>query len=88
MPDLLSGTLDIYLSVINNRMNDVMKTLTVITTLLMPISFVAGFFGINFFEPVAHLTNWTGVPVFILILLVTILTPAIMLTWMRRRMWV
>jgi magnesium transporter len=88
MRDMLSGTMDIYLSVINNRMNDVMKTLTVITTLFMPISFVAGFFGMNFFEPVAHLTNWTGIPVFVIMLIATILTPAIMLSWMRRRMWV
>jgi magnesium transporter len=87
MRDMLSGTLDIYLSVVNNRMNDVMKTLTVITTLFMPISFVAGFFGMNFFEPVAHLTGWTGVPVFIIMLLATLLIPGIMLTWMRRRMW-
>ena len=87
MRDMLSGTLDIYLSVVNNRLNDVMKTLTVITTLFMPISFVAGFFGMNFFEPVAHLTGWTGVPVFIIMLIATILAPVIMVTWMRRRMW-
>ena len=87
MRDMLSGTLDIYLSVVNNRLNDVMKTLTVITTLFMPISFIAGFFGMNFFEPVAHLTVWTGVPVFLIMLLFTIATPAIMLSWMHRRMW-
>ncbi len=87
MRDMLSGTLDIYLSVVNNRLNDVMKTLTVITTLFMPISFVAGFFGMNFFEPVAHLTDWTGVTSFFLMLLVVIATPTIMLSWMRRRMW-
>jgi magnesium transporter len=87
MRDMLSGTLDIYLSVVNNRLNDVMKTLTVITTLFMPISFIAGFFGMNFFEPVAHLTLWTGIPVFLIMLLLTIATPAIMLSWMRRRMW-
>jgi magnesium transporter len=88
MRDMLSGTLDIYLSVVNNRMNDVMKTLTVITTLFMPISFATGFFGMNFFEPVAHLVNWTGMPAFIIMMLVFILIPAIMLTWMRRKMWV
>jgi magnesium transporter len=88
MRDMLSGTMDIYLSVVNNRMNDVMKTLTVITTLFMIISFVAGFFGMNFFEPVTHLTIWTGVLVFIVMLLATLLAPAIMLSWMRRRMWV
>jgi magnesium transporter len=88
MRDMLSGTLDIYLSVVNNRLNDVMKTLTIITTLFMPISFIAGFFGMNFFEPVAHLTVWTALPAFIIMLLVTFLTPAIMFTWMRRRLWV
>jgi magnesium transporter len=88
MRDMLSGTMDIYLSVVNNRMNDVMKTLTVITTLFMPISFVTGFFGMNFFEPVAHLAAWTRIPTFISMLLATILTPAIMFAWMRRRMWV
>jgi magnesium transporter len=88
MRDMLSGTLDIYLSVINNRMNDVMKTLTVITTLFMPISFVTGFFGMNFFAPVARLTGWTGSTVFIFILLLTLLIPAAMFVWMRRKMWV
>src|SRR5512136_470616 len=87
MRDMLSGTLDIYLSVVNNRLNDVMKTLTVITTLFMPISFIAGFFGMNFFEPVAHLTYWTGVTSFFIMLLVTIATPTIMMSWMRRKMW-
>ena len=58
--DLVSGALDTYLSVVNNRMNEVMKILTVITTLFMPITFVTGFFGMNFFEPVASLTGWTS----------------------------
>ena len=49
--DLVAGILDTYLSVINNRMNEMMKTFTLITTLFMPISFVAGFFGMNFFGP-------------------------------------
>ncbi len=48
--ELLGGALEIYLSVINNRMNDVIKTLTVITTLFMPVSFLARFFGMNFFQ--------------------------------------
>ena len=41
MRDLVGGALDTYLSVVNNRMNEVMKTLTVITTLFMPLSFVS-----------------------------------------------
>src|SRR5512137_3151688 len=43
MRDLISGTMDAYLSVINNRMNEVMKILAIITTLFMPIAFVTGF---------------------------------------------
>jgi magnesium transporter len=88
MRDLVGGALDSYLSVINNRMNEVMKTLTVITTLFMPISFVAGFFGMNFFEPVANMIQWTTQPAFMVMFLVIVLLPASMFFWMRRRMWV
>ena len=87
MRDLLGGTLDTYLSVINNRMNEIMKTLTVITTLFMPISFVAGFFGMNFFQPVTSLEAWTDRPVFILATAVMLLMPVGMYLWIRRRGW-
>ena len=85
--DLLSGTLDIYLSVINNRMNDIMKTLTVITTLFMPLSFIASFFGQNFFQPVAQLHAWTAMPSFLVTLGIMLLIPLTMYLWMRRRGW-
>ncbi|MCX6078003.1 MAG: magnesium/cobalt transporter CorA [Chloroflexi bacterium] len=88
MRDLISGSLDTYLSVINNRMNDVMKTLTIITTLFMPISFLTGFFGMNFFEPVAGLTAWTSRLAFGLALTVFICVPIGMFIWMKRRTWV
>jgi len=86
--DLVGGSLDTYLSVINNRMNEVMKTLTVITTLFMPISFIAGFFGMNFFQPVADgLASWTTIVPFIIMLVVTISLPVSMIVWIRRRKW-
>jgi magnesium transporter len=85
--DLVSGALDTYLSVVNNRMNEVMKILTVITTLFMPITFVTGFFGMNFFGPVARLTGWTSQQVFHLTLGVMLAVPIIMFIWMRRRTW-
>jgi magnesium transporter len=85
--DLTSGTLDTYLSVINNRMNDIMKTLTIITTLFMPISFVTGFFGMNFFEPVVSLDAWTGRAAFMITLAVILLVPFGMFLWIRRRGW-
>lgn len=88
MRDLVTGTLDIYLSVVNNRMNDVMKTLTVITTLFMPISFVTGFFGMNFFEAVAGLTGWTDRVVFFIVLSGMVAVPIGMYRWMKTQTWV
>jgi len=46
--DVLSGMLDIYLSSVSNRMNETMKVLTVIATLFMPLTFIAGIYGMNF----------------------------------------
>lgn len=85
--DLVASVLDSYLSVVNNRMNDVMKTLTVIATLFMPLSFLVGFFGMNFFQPVTSLNTWTDLPVFALTLLILVSVPATMIVWMRRRRW-
>ena len=88
MRDLAAGALDTYLSVINNRMNEVMKTFTLITTLFMPISFLTGFFGMNFFQPVASLLAWTGRPAFWILCGAVVLVPALMYVWLRRRRWV
>lgn len=85
--DLVSGTLDVYLSVVNNRMNDVMKILTVITTLFMPISFLAGFFGMNFFEPTRASQGWTEPTVLVLTLIVMISSPIAMYFWIQKRGW-
>ena len=88
MRDLVGGAMDTYLSVINNRMNDIMKTLTVITTLFMPLSFLTGFFGMNFFTPVAApLQSWTTLAAFGLTLAVMIGTPVGMIFWLRKRGW-
>jgi len=46
--DMVSGMLDIYLSSISNRMNSVMKVLTIIATIFIPLTFVAGIYGMNF----------------------------------------
>jgi len=45
--DLLSGSLDAYMSVVSNRLNAVMKQLTIIATIFLPLSFLTGFFGQN-----------------------------------------
>jgi magnesium transporter len=46
--DMASGLLDIYLSSISNRMNEVMKVLTIIATIFIPLGFLAGVYGMNF----------------------------------------
>lgn len=46
--DLLASTMDLYMSQISNRMNEVMKVLTMITTIMMPLSLIAGIYGMNF----------------------------------------
>lgn len=86
--DLVGGALDMYLSVVNNRMNEIMKILTIITVLFMPLTFLTGFFGMNFFEPSGAMKIWTTNPVFYLTLAITILLPISMYIWMRRRTWI
>ncbi len=48
MREMLSGMLDIYLSSISNRLNEVMKVLTIISTIFIPLTFIAGVYGMNF----------------------------------------
>ena len=58
--DLLSGATDLYLSTVSNRQNEVMKQLTVIATVFLPLAFITGFFGQNFgFMVNAIHTTWT-----------------------------
>ncbi len=59
--DLLSGVMDTHLSTVSNRLNVVMKQLTIIATVFLPLSFLTGFFGQNFSWLVGHITGWVAV---------------------------
>ena len=62
--DLLSGSLDAYMSMVSNRLNDVMKQLTIIATVFLPLSFLTGFFGQNFawlVNRIGSLTAFVGI---------------------------
>jgi magnesium transporter len=80
--DLLTGVMDVYLSTVSNRMNSVMKQLTVIATIFLPLTFVTGFFGQNFGWLTGHITSFW---VFALYGLGGLLVPiTIMLVWFKR----
>lgn len=79
--DMVSGILDVYLSSVSNRMNQVMKILTVIATIFIPLTFIAGIYGINFKYMPELEWHW-GYPV-ALGVMVTI--GVIMLVWCRRK---
>jgi len=82
--DLLGNSLDAYLSTVSNRLNEVMKRLTLLTTIFMPISFLVGFGGMNF-------TQWIPFDsqmAFGVMLTLIVVVPMGMLIWFRRRKWV
>jgi magnesium transporter len=62
--DLLTGAMDVYLSTVSNRLNAVMKQLTVIATIFLPLAWVTGFFGQNFGWMVGHIGSWESFVVF------------------------
>jgi magnesium transporter len=85
--DRAHSALDTHLSIVNNRMNDVMKALAVITALFLPLTFVTGFFGMNFFQPAVQTEAWTGYIALDITLGAMVLIPVALYLWMRRRSW-
>jgi len=81
--DMLSGMLDIYLSSISNRMNEVMKVLTVFASIFIPLTFVAGVYGMNFAYMPELAWRW-AYPVLWLVMLGVGLS---MLLYFRRKRW-
>lgn len=82
--EILSGSLDIYLSTVSNRLNEVMKVLTVFSIILMMLSFVTGFYGMNF----VHLPWLKSPNAFRNASLVMGAITVGMLLWFRRKGWV
>ncbi len=87
--DLASGMLDVYLSSISNRMNEVMKVLTIISTIFIPLNFIAGIYGMNFNPEASPFNmpelNWYfGYP-FALSLMAAV--ALLLVSYFRRRRW-
>jgi magnesium transporter len=81
--DMISGTLDIYLSSVSNRMNEVMKVLTIIATIFIPLTFIAGVYGMNF-KVMPELDWHWGYPA---VWLVMIVLGGLMLWGFKRKKW-
>jgi magnesium transporter len=81
--DMVSGMLDIYLSSVSNRLNAVMKVLTIIATIFMPLTFIAGIYGMNF-KYMPELEWPWGYP---LIWLIMVGIGVFMLLYFRKKRW-
>ena len=84
--DLLTGAMDVYLSTVSNRLNQTTKALTVIASLFLPLSFLTGFYGMNFSYLVSVLESpYAAFAVGVFTMLVS---TAIQLWLFRRRGWI
>lgn len=81
--EMLASVLDIYLSSVNNRMSEVMKVLTVIATIFIPLTFLAGVYGMNF-EFMPELQWWFAYPAVWAVFIVAALG---MTAWFKYRKW-
>ena len=81
--DTVSGMLDIYLSSVSNRLNSVMKVLTIITTIFMPLSFLTGLYGMNFRYMPALNESWG----FWVMAGVMVLVVLVMLGYIKKKKW-
>ena len=81
--EILTGLLDIYVSTVSNKMNQIMKVLTVFTSIFIPLTFIAGIYGMNF-EYMPELKWKWAYP---LTWAVFIVIPIVLLVYFKRKKW-
>lgn len=82
--EILASMLDVYHSALSNRMNEVMKTLAIVSTIFIPLTFVAGIYGMNF-DVMPELRHPWGYPTVLILMGVAVVG---MLYWLRRKRWI
>lgn len=82
--DLITGSLDAYLSVVSNRLNEIMKVLTIFSAIMLPLTFIAGVYGMNF-DNMPELHTKFG---YFSVLAIMIVVAIGMLFFFRRRGWI
>ncbi len=86
---MVFGLYDMYMSGLSNRMNEVMKVLTIIATIFIPLTFIAGIYGMNFNSEVSpwnmpELTWYYGYPASLAVMVVITI---IMIYYFRKKGW-
>ena len=81
--DTVSSIMDIYLSSISNKLNSIMKVLTIIATIFIPLTFITGLYGMNF-KYMPELNYKYGYPI---ILLIIIFVVVYMIIYFKRKKW-
>lgn len=81
--DTLSGVMDVYMTAVNSRTNDVIKVLTVISTIFMPLTFVTGIYGMNFKHMPELEWRYGYDAVWVVMLIISI----VMMIYFRRKKW-
>jgi magnesium transporter len=82
--DVVSGMIDVYLSSISNKMNEVMKVLTMIATVFIPLTFIAGIYGMNFRYMPELGWEWSYPLVWVIMIIIAVF----MFIYFRRKEWV
>ena len=80
--DILSSMLDMYLSSVSNRMNEIMKVLTMMSTVFIPLTFIAGVYGMNLIMPEYH---WTFMYPVLWAIMISIVI--VMLAFFKKKKW-
>ena len=81
--DSVNGSLDLYMNMLSNRMNSVMKVLTIVSTIFIPLTFISGFYGMNFIH-MPELKSDYGYPIIISIMVVVSIA---MIIYFKRKKW-
>ncbi len=81
--EMVAGMMDLYLSSVSNKMNEVMKVLTIIATLFIPLTFIAGVYGMNFRYMPELDWKWSYPGIWIIMIVIFV----ILLSWFRRKKW-
>jgi magnesium transporter len=84
--DLADGALQLYLSVVSNRLNEVMKVLTAAATIFLPLSVITGIFGMNFEEN--QFPSYQAPWGFTLVIMLMFVNSVLMLAYFRWRKWI